>query len=109
MKPVSVSELDRLLGSKAMELLPKYEEIPDEFKGFRGVWSDLTERWFFEGINGEILREKSGIDREAALRHLDACMRSFAPKHEHKIAGVAYLMSQWFELVEAPTRSKVAS
>jgi hypothetical protein len=29
-------------------------------------------------------------------------MRSFEPKHEHKIEGVAYLMSQWFEKILIP-------
>ena len=36
------------------------------------------------------------IDPEAVNRHTRACLRSFEPRHEHKIAGVAYLLSLWF-------------
>ena len=40
---------------------------------------------------------KQGISLSLALRHLGACLSSWEPKHEHKTAGVAYLMSLWFE------------
>jgi hypothetical protein len=40
---------------------------------------------------------REGVDAKAAWRHCAALLRSFEPKHEHKEAGVAYLMSQYFE------------
>lgn len=51
----------------------------------------------FEGINGYGVVPKEGVDPDKAMRHLAACMRSFEPKHEHKMAGVACLMATWFE------------
>ena len=39
-----------------------------------------------------------GIDGVAAMLHLELLIYSFVLSHEHKIAGVAYLMSQWFKL-----------
>jgi hypothetical protein len=43
----------------------------------------------------------SEIMAEARGWHLKAIMGSFQPKHEHKTAGVAYLMSLWFEAVQS--------
>jgi hypothetical protein len=43
---------------------------------------------------------KEGIDRSVAMRHLKCIMSSWEPQHEHKTAGVAYLMSLWFEKFE---------
>lgn len=37
---------------------------------------------------------------EQAYRVLGATLRSFAPKHEHKMAAVAYMMSCWFTSVK---------
>lgn len=77
-------------------LMPPQGSIPDEFKG-RSPWCQLVEDWFFHGLGSIDSPPKSNIDNRAALRHLSAIMRSFAPKHEHKIAAVAFLLSQWFE------------
>lgn len=85
-------------------LLPKYEDIPDEFKILAGCkrnkWVQLTEEWFYNGLKSCRWHPKPGIDTEKALRHIKVIMVSFGPKHEHKIAGVAYLLSQFFEDVE---------
>lgn len=43
---------------------------------------------------------REGIDAEQAYRVLGATLRSFAPKHEHKMAAVAYMMSCWFTAVK---------
>jgi len=49
-----------------------------------------------EGIE---LEPKEGIDPYKSGRHIMAIMRSYAPKHEHKIAACAYLMSRFFGYV----------
>lgn len=83
----------RVIGS----LLPKWDEIPKEFKKMNGntKYHKIASRWFFDGLAGCDLRFKNGIDAETAIRHLSSCMSSFEPKHEHKMAGVAWLMSLW--------------
>jgi hypothetical protein len=40
------------------------------------------------------------MEAQAAMRHVQYCMRSFEPKHEHKEAGCAYLLSLWFDDIE---------
>jgi len=72
------------------------EDIPRDFPGKRH-WVDVQQRWFFAGLDARELRAKPGIDKRKALTHLSACQQSFEPRHEHKEAGVAYLMSLWFE------------
>lgn len=80
------------------EYLPEYGEIPDDFKRDSNQFVVLTSMWFFNGLDRSRLKVKPGIDANAALRHLSCVLRSFEPKHEHKEAGVAYLMSLWFEV-----------
>ena len=40
---------------------------------------------------------KEEFDKNEVWRHLKACMGSFQPAHEHKVAGVGYLMSLWLK------------
>jgi len=77
--------------------LPKYAAIPAEFKRHNGTkWNELFSKWFYGGLKSLKVAPKEGIDKNAALRHVKACMASWEPKAEHKEAGVAYLMSQYF-------------
>ena len=77
--------------------LPAYESIPKEFKDGHTEWNDLFNKWFFVGLKRLVFKEKEGVDKIKAQRHVRAIMASFTPSHEHKEAGVAYLMSQYFE------------
>lgn len=78
--------------------LPKYETIPPE--ALRTKWNRVFNVWFFNGLpKGSGIAVKEGIDGNLAMRHLRACMGSFEPKHEHKEAGCAYLMHEWFDAI----------
>ncbi len=82
------------------KFLPLWEEIPEDFRRESGdarPWCDLCNRWFACGLKGDEIAVKDGIDAKAAFGHLKTCMGSFDPKHEHKISGVAWLMSKWFD------------
>lgn len=83
-------------------LLPPYAEIPDEFKNFnrQTKWNKLFNDVFYKGLKSLELKPKDGIDKEKAWRHIGIAMRGWDSKHEHKEAGVAYLMSLWFEDVK---------
>ena len=99
-QPKPVSKVDLVFGGNMKELMPKYEEIPAEFKDFNkeNRWTKLQSKWFFEGLKkNEIPKTREGIDQNQALTHLQAIQASWEPKHEHKVAAVAYLMSLWFE------------
>lgn len=80
------------------ELLPAYDDIPDEFKRFTGTkWNKLFNDMFFYGLKSLTLFPKDGIDKEKAWRHIRIASQGRDSKHEHKAAGVSYLMSLWFE------------
>jgi hypothetical protein len=94
-KPTAVSDVDAAFGGQAMKILPKWKDIPSEFKSMGNQWSQWAARWFFKGLTHYPV-PRDGIDLHAAMRNLATVQRSFEPKHEHKEAGVAYLASLWF-------------
>lgn len=96
-EPKPVSPVDMAFGGKIGDLMPAYKELPEEFRCERDPFTRLVHKWFFEGLSKDAVKPKDGIDANAAWRHLKAIMVSFEPSHEHKTAGVAWLMSQWFE------------
>jgi hypothetical protein len=86
-------------------LIPKEEEIPEEFRDNwhrdSHYWCKIVNDWFAGALGEDFgLYPKEGIDAQKAGRHCNAALRSFQPSHEHKIAGVAYLMSLWFKTPE---------
>lgn len=93
-KPAAVSNVDVAFPTDVRKLLPPYSEVPDDFKRFNGNERvRLAASLFCSG--GKLPATKPGIDRVAATRHLQVCLSSWEPKHEHKEAGVAYLLSLW--------------
>lgn len=97
MEVPEVSDVDIAFGS--ITHLPKWEDIPEEFKELHAPskWNKLFTKLFYgHGASGEVI-PKEGIDPMKAGRVIRAIMVSWAPKHEHKMAGCMYLMSQWFE------------
>jgi len=87
--------------------LPRYADLPEDFKRHRGNdFCRAISMWFFKGaemhpngieIDGLKFTAKPGIDAKKALAAIRACMVSWEPKHEHKEAGCAYMLSQWFD------------
>lgn len=96
-RPTPVTGLDLAFGGDIEKLMPAYRSLPESFQRERDPWSRLVHKWFFSGLDTSALKPKDGINKAEALKHCQAIMASFTPKHEHKIAGVAWLMSQWFE------------
>lgn len=106
LKPQDVNGVDLAFGGDMNKLLPKWDEIPDEFKRYGNKWVKVVSDWFYCGLVKAEWKPKPGIDEKNALRHVKACMGSWEPKHEHKEAGCAYLLSEFFEDV-AYTRGKL--
>lgn len=100
-------------------LMPEYTEVPKAFRtrtSESAQWYDFQAQWFSHGLSGvgvhpsESLVEQvvtdamTGEEARAALqeeidrafKHLGAVQGSFQPKHEHKMAAVAWLASLWF-------------
>lgn len=107
-KPADISRIDMAFPAQVAHLMPAYDEIPKEFKQWHGnKWADLVAAWFFSGIEITEKRPKDGIEADKALRHVGTILRSFEPKHEHKEAACAYLLSLWFDDIQYKPR-KVA-
>ena len=79
------------------EGFPKYKDIPEEFKNIYNKWAMLQAKWFFSGLDSSKLIPKAGVDKIKALRVLGTFQGDWDLRHEHKAAGVAFLMSEWFE------------
>lgn len=90
-KPTPLVDNQRI---KLESFLPRWTDIPDEFKNHYNPWNTLVSELFFEG--GKLPEPKKDIDPGAESNHIQIVLSSFEPKHEHKTAGAAYLMSLWY-------------
>jgi hypothetical protein len=103
-RPTDVTELDLAFPGAIRALMPPYYDIPKDFRGGLSgsgdakPWRQLQAEWMFVGITKDAVTPKTGIDVNKAWQHLSCVQRSFEPKHQHKEAAVAWLMSRWFDL-----------
>lgn len=100
-QPQKVSDLLIVFPGAIDHLLPDWNDIPEDFRRGNGEarpWLKLQSDWFYQGIPANALATKEGVDPDTAIRHVKCIQGSFSPKHEHKQAAVAWLMSRWFEL-----------
>lgn len=98
--PQEITDVELAFPTAVKGKLPDYSEVPEEFKKNDNPWVKLFEKMFYEGLQDPKFYGKDGINPEKAYRHIRYVMGSWEPKHEHKTAGVAYLMSLWFQKVE---------
>ena len=95
------SDLDSItdpeVAFSTQRLLPAWDDIP---VGFRtgNEYTRLAAAIFFGGEYPNVdLRFNPGFEDEGAPAALNRCVRahlnSFAPRHEHKIAGVGLMIS----------------
>jgi len=84
------------------ELMPPMAEIPEQFKKhkLKNKWNKLFTDWFYFGIEGCEWIPKEGINTDEAYAHIASIMGHIDCRHEHKEAGVAYLLSEFFEDVK---------
>jgi hypothetical protein len=108
LKVPDVTMLDVAFGARAMDFMPKMEDIPDDFPN-RQKWEKVTGTWFFGGLKNAKFTPKAWVDQGNALAAIRSVLGSFAPKHEHKEAAVAYMLSEWFDDVtyDEPDYSKL--
>lgn len=78
----------------ADRLLPAWEDIPNEFRS-GNLYTKLAEAICFGWTLPECeIEMKDGFEPETLNRAVRAHLQSFGPKHEHKIAGVGYMIAQ---------------
>lgn len=103
-KPMDVTNVEIVFGGNIDKLMPSYKDIPDEFK-CDSKWPGIVAKWFFTGLPSDTdFFPKEGVDLKKAINHIMAILVSFAPKHEHKQAGCAYLLSLWFDDIVIPKK-----
>lgn len=96
-----VSENDILTGLRARELMPKSEDIPDEFiRNPKNPWVKLFNDIFSRGIQVKKYNAKTGIDVDMALRHIWAIMKNRDLMHAMKESACAFLFSEWFHGID---------
>lgn len=77
----------------ALDWMPKHKDIPDVDK----KWDHIASKWFYSGLPKDVkFYPKEGVNPKDSMRAMQACLGSFAPKHEHKMAAAAFLLSEWF-------------
>ena len=93
-----VSQIELAFPASVLQFMPKWEDIPDEFKDRNTKECRLASDWFFCGLSELNGSPREGVDAEKALKHIQMVLGSFEPKHEHKEAAVAFLLREWFEI-----------
>lgn len=109
--PQEIDEVTLAYPANVQHLMPEYNSIPEEFRNMNynhrcddpskaDFWLRFQSDWMFTGLKVIKTDLKEGIDGDKAWRHLSAIQGSYEPKHEHKMAAVAYLASLWFNNIE---------
>lgn len=99
--PTTVSDVELAFPANALDLMPPLAACEEGLAALprdeRAKWLDFQSAWFMSGIPPTVEFDlRDGIDGNTAIRHLGVIQGSYAPKHEHKEAAVAYLASRWF-------------
>lgn len=103
----SITDVEMAFGTE--KLLPPWAEIGQSFKD-GNLYTRLAEALHFGSPlpDAEIVF-KEGFKEEGVAQDLNRCVRahltSFGPKHQHKVAGVGWLISQVCELREVDAQA----
>lgn len=94
----SISDAERAFSTE--RLLPAWEDIPEDFK--RGnLYTRVASALFYEQELPDCeIEMKEGFDPQTLWRAVGAHLGSFGPKHDHKIAGVGFMIAQAATLIE---------
>lgn len=99
-QPQVIDKMRMAFSASVSDLMPNYADIPEEFRNRNDhtEWNKFVSHWFFYGQPHEKwdLYRREDVNADQAWDHLTAIMRSWEPKHEHKMATVAWLLSRWF-------------
>ncbi|MEM5428794.1 hypothetical protein [Cupriavidus oxalaticus] len=92
----SITEAD--VQSSTVKLLPGWDDIPADFRN-GNLYTQLAEARLLDYPLPSIsISFLPGFDDAGACQAIDRCIRAhlnaFAPRHEHRIAGVGYMISK---------------
>ena len=96
----TITDLEMAFGTT--KLLPPYGVVPEPFKHGNGYTRLIDCLFSGQPLPGGEILFRQGFEDPAAPAALNrvviAHLRSYEPKHEHKIAGLGYLVSLVCEL-----------
>lgn len=95
------NNLDAAFGN--IDFIPRMNDLPTKFQDYHNnKFCKIASKLFFNGgsLKGHQLQAKKGVDIGKAVNALQSVLASFEPKHEHKMAAVGFLISEWFEPFE---------
>ena len=96
-----LSDVDMAFPAGALSWMPAWEDIPEEFKERDNEWTCIASSWFGNGLPADVkFYPREGVDAEKAYKAVGATLGSYAPKHEHKMAATAFMLSSWFAKIE---------
>jgi len=100
-QPVAVSRIQQVFPANLGDLLPPLDLIPEVFQKRRaGHVSAYASAMALGRIDESLaLIKRDDVDPEVAWTHLSTIAGSFEPRHEHKEAALAWLLSLWFREV----------
>lgn len=88
----SISDAEMAFSTE--RLLPVWEDIPVDFRQ-GNLYTKLAEAIFYGWeLPACEIEMKEGFEPQSLNRAVRAHLQSFGPKHEHKIAGVGYMIAQ---------------
>ena len=84
--------------SDVKSITPVFSAIPREFKSGNSKWRIASSIWFKVGLHKDSkLIPKKGVDKEAAIKHVQCLINCYFLNATHKIAAAAFLLSLWFD------------
>ena len=95
-QPKSASDLDYAFPAVVIgRFIPCWDDLPAPFRNRSSGFEELATHVAFNAVSFRDGVLRDGIDAHMANRQISIVARSFEPKHEHKEAGLAYLLSLW--------------
>lgn len=94
MTPEQISSITALeLAFSTDRLLPPWEDVPEDFlEG--NIYTELASAIFYgTEMPKNTIALNEGFEAEELNRCIHAHLKSWGPKHEHKIAGVGYMIA----------------
>lgn len=103
-EPYEFTVVERAFPAHVLDHIPPMEMIPDHFKSEHGGKHTAIEVanlwWMGQLITDDDPRPdfhaRPTLLAEIAFWHIQCVLNSFQPKHEHKMAGVAFLIDRFF-------------
>ncbi|KWR83770.1 hypothetical protein RM96_28225 [Cupriavidus sp. IDO] len=91
---ITDAELER----STVKHLPKWDDIPADFRNGNLYTQMAQARLLDYPMPNASVSLLPGFEDDGACKAIDRCitahLNAFAPKHEHKIAGVGYMISK---------------